>query len=262
MVLSEEQVEAFERLGGLLIPGLFSAEEAGVLRQAMAEMSDPAKDSVLLDAAGGLRMVYGLHRDHGAFDALSRHPRLAGPCLQLIGAPIYVYQSRLNIKPGLDRSAAPGYPWHQDFSTWHLRDGIPDPRVLVTFVFLDDVTACNAPLMYIPGSHHETALGLSRERPEDGAYYETPSDRVARAAGEGGVEAALGPAGSVFLMHCNLVHASGENISPLRRALCSMIFNAVDNQPTVVAEQPEVLVARDYTPIELLDDDCLLRFAA
>jgi hypothetical protein len=58
-------------------------------------------------------------------------------------------------------------------------------------------------------------------------------------------------------MHCNLVHGSTENISPLRRALYSVVFSAVDN-PVTAPAGPEHPVAQDCRPIIPLADDCLL----
>lgn len=261
MKLTDAQIATFEREGLVLIPELFSPRETSVLRRALLEVIDSGGPGVELDGGGAVRMVLGVHLEHAAFRVLSRHPRLVVPGRQLLGGPIYVHQSRVNVKPALGRSTAAGYPWHQDFSTWHLRDGMPQPRALVTFTFLDEVTACNAPLMIIPGSHRDGILGLTSDRRDPDAYYETPPEWVAKAAERGGVEAVMAPAGSVALMHCSLVHGSGENISPLRRALCSLIFNAVDNRPER-RDQPERYVSKNPTPVEPLEDDSLMRLGA
>lgn len=260
MRLSKRQVETFERTGIVLIPGVFSAAEVAVLCRALPDITDPRQTDIVLDAGDTVRMAHGTHRRHPVFGALARHPRLAEPAAQLLGDPCYVYQSRLNVKAALADRPAGGYPWHQDYSTWHLRDGLPEPRVIVTFTFLDEVTACNAPLMVIPGSHRGGILGRAEE-PAPGESFRLAriSARIlAELAATGGVEAMIAPAGSVALMHCQLVHGSGENISPLRRAIFSVIYSAVDNQPQKF-ELPERYAARDFTPVEKLADDCLLQ---
>ena len=258
MQLTDAQMTTFEREGFLLIPEVFSPPETAVLQEALLEVCDPQHPSVVLDEGGAVRMVHGVHREHAAFRALAHHPRLIGPSRQLLGSPVYLFQSRLNVKPAFGRSAASGYPWHQDYSTWHFRDGMKQPQALVTFTFLDEITACNAPLMVIPGSHRAGVLGLENGQRGASGYFETPATWISKLAEEGGIEAAMAPAGTVALMHCNLVHGSVENISPLRRALCSIVFNAVDNRPQAT-DQPERYVSRDHAPVEPLEDDCLLR---
>lgn len=254
MELTEEQVAIYERDGLVLLTELFSPRETAVLRRALDEVLDIERPAVLLDDDGAVRMVHGIHLEHRAFRVLSRHPRLVEPCRQLLGDAVHLYQSRLNVKPALGRSTAPGYPWHQDFSTWQVEDGLAEPRAIVSFTFLDDVSAVNAPLMVLPGSHRTG--NLSSERDAASTYCQTPIEWIARAAEARGVEAVMAPAGSVAFMHCSLVHGSTENISPLRRAICSLVFNAVDNPPTVF-DRPERFVSRDVTPVETLGDDCL-----
>lgn len=259
MRLNPDQVEAFDRAGILLIPDVFSPAELTVLERALAEVADPRRPGVVLDEGDTVRMAHGIHRDHPVFRALARHPRLVAPSRRLLDGEVYVYQSRLNLKAGLGRRPAAGYPWHQDFSTWHLRDGLPEPRAVVSFTFLDPVTACNAPLMVIPGSHRGGILGLSEVRSEEPfRQIHISPELLAEQAERGGVEALLAPAGSVAFMHCNLVHGSTENISPLRRALYSVVFCAADNRPGRFA-MSERYVPRDATPVRPLADDCLLR---
>jgi hypothetical protein len=36
---------------------------------------------------------------------------------------------------------------------------------------------------------------------------------------QGGIEALTGPTGSVALLHCNIVHGSSDNVSPMSRAV-------------------------------------------
>ena len=42
---------------------------------------------------------------------------------------------------------------NQDYGTWKRDDEKPKPRVMNIAVFLDDVTAANGPLFFIPGCH-------------------------------------------------------------------------------------------------------------
>jgi L-proline 4-hydroxylase len=258
--LSELQVEEFHREGYLFCPQVFSPGEAAVLLDALAEVVENAPEHVVREReTGGVRMIHGSHLHHDTWRRLSRHPRLVRPARRLLGGPVYVYQSRLNLKEGLAAERpAQGYPWHQDFSTWHLRDGMPEPRALVVFTFLDTVTPANAPLLVVPRSHRRGIFGRAAPAP-DGEYRQVviAAAELRELCEEGGIAAQCGPPGSVLFMHCNLVHGSTENISPFRRALYSIVFSAAANHPTRF-QASRSYASRDFTPVEPLADDCLL----
>ena len=60
--------------------------------------------------------------------------------------------------------------------------------------------------------------------------------------------------------HGNLVHASPPNITPYPRKIVYLTLNAVSNYirtPT----RPEYIAHRDFTPIQTVEDDALLRLA-
>jgi ectoine hydroxylase len=254
MEWTARQTEEFERRGCLLWERALSPPEVATLEAALPEVLDDRSPQVVRDSAtGSVRMSRDLHLASEAFRRLASHPRLAAPVMRLLGGPVFLYQTRLNLKIGLREQAASGYPWHQDFSTWHFRDGLPEPRAVVAFVYLDDVTPCNAPLLVIPGSHRGGLCDGAGQVGADG-YRRIAPDTLRELCDRGGVEAALGPAGSVFFMHCNLAHASTENISPLRRALCSIVYSACDNRPI----GPPRDRAWSFDAIVPLGGDCLL----
>lgn len=80
--------------------------------------------------------------------------------------------------------------------------------------------------------------------------------QVARRSARGGSEVDTAAASPLF-MHCNLGHASSQNISPLRRAMHQLAYNSVEN-PCVNPQRPSHQAARDCTPLEPLAEDCLL----
>jgi len=242
-----------------------------VLQAALPEITDPSRGKVGFDKASGMvRLSHGAHLYHETIRRLSLHPRLVRPAQRLLETEFHIYQSRLTIKPGLGTLStgtavqASGWVWHQDFSTWHRSDGMPEPRALVTFTFLDDVTAANAPLLVIPRSHHQGLIGTFDCLVEggDGNTYQDmaiPPDTLRELARQGGVVALTGPVGSVAFMHCALVHSSAQNISPLRRALFTLVFNPIDNRP----QHPRAggRASAGMAPIRPLADDCLLTVA-
>jgi ectoine hydroxylase len=263
MDLSQAQVDAFRRDGFLVIERAFSPPETAVLDAALPEITDPSRAKVGFDDVSGMvRLSHGAHLYNEAVRRLSLHPRLVRPAQRLLETEFHIYQSRLTIKPGMSGVAASGWVWHQDFSTWHRADGMPQPRALVTFTFLDDVTAANAPVLVIPRSHDRGLLDTLPGDDKGGYEHVTITPETVREIGQrNGVIALTGPVGTLVFMSCALVHASGENISPLRRALFSVVFNPIDNRP----EHPrpkEHWVPVDAVPVRPLADDCLLTMAS
>jgi ectoine hydroxylase len=76
--------------------------------------------------------------------------------------------------------------------------------------------------------------------------------------GRGGIVAPKGPAGSMILFHSCLVHASTANLSPWNRVSVYLSLCAVSNHIRRF-KRPEYIAHRDFTPIECLPDDCLLK---
>ena len=111
----------------------------------------------------------------------------------------------------------------------------------------------------VPGSQRHGLLDSERHEDSVGKGYELhhiDHATLERLAEESGIEALIGPAGSVALVHCNLVHGSANNVSPWRRAIMYLIYNAVSNGCTGT-ERPWYQNNRDFTPLEPLDDKCL-----
>ena len=72
----------------------------------------------------------------------------------------------------------------------------------------------------------------------------------------GGVEAGVGPAGTVIFMHCNLVHGSTPNITPIRRALFYINVNSVENRQTAFT-RAEFHAGTDFSAIVPVEDSAL-----
>ena len=62
----------------------------------------------------------------------------------------------------------------------------------------------------------------------------------------------------MILFHCCLVHASSSNLSPWNRVSVYLSLCAVRNHIRRF-KRPEYIAHRDFTPIECLPDDCLLK---
>ena len=92
------------------------------------------------------------------------------------------------------------------------------------------------------------------------ALHHIDDATLERLADENGIEALIGPAGSVCFCHCNVVHGSTNNVSPWRRAIMYLIYNAVSNASTGT-ERDWYQNNRDFTLLQPFDNDCLKALA-
>ena len=264
MRLSNEQRRHYDENGYLFFESLFTPREVELLRERAFADSMASRDSAKMEsgAQSTVRMLRGIHNDDPLFARLVQHPRLAMPAIDVIGDSVYVYQTRVVMKSGAQGRAFTMYPWHQDFSTWKTLDDMAEPRAVVIGIFLDEINACNAPLMVVPRSHHGGMIQRSEIAPDPmgtGQIVVDPPTMQSLVA-QGGIRALMGPPGSTFFMHANLVHASNENITPLRRAILYVIYNAVSNH--CASKRAEYFAPSECKPIEPLADDCLFESQA
>ncbi len=259
MKLTEEQVAEFEEEGYLFLPGCYSAAEVAVLRDEVPRVFAQRRKEVWRERDGeAVRTAFAAHHYNEAFRRLGAHPRLIGPVMQLLDGPVYIHQYKVNGKAAFDGDV---WQWHQDYGTWARDDLMPEPRAMNVAMFLDDVTEFNGALMFIPRSHKQGKLEAGHDLLTTSyPLWTLDKATVARLAAEGGMVAPKGPAGSVLLFHCNLVHASPANISPWDRTIVYISACHVDNHIRQF-KRDEWIAHRDFTPIEVLRDDCLLELA-
>ncbi len=259
MMLTEEQVRHYEEEGYLFMPGQFTTEEVRVLREAADEVYATDRKEVWRESSGIARTAFAAHTYNEAHRRLGAHPRLVGPVEQVLDGPVYMHQYKINAKAAFDGEV---WQWHQDFGVWHRDDGMPEPRALNIALFLDDVTAANGPLLFLPRSHRAGVLDATHDL-ETTSYPLWTLDRemVTRLAERGGCVAPTGPAGSMLMFHSLLVHASPPNISPMPRTIVYLSLCLVENHITRFT-RPEWIAHRDFAAIEALPDDCLLELAS
>lgn len=264
MQLNKSQVSEFNDKGYVLIPGLLQSDEVVVLQAALLEVLDRQGPEVVRekDDPTAARIAFGAHIYSEPFRCLSLLPRMLMPVRQLLNDKVYLHQSRINPKQGFGQGAA--WDWHQDYPPWHTIDGMPEPRCVMTSVFLDDCDAVRSPLLVVPGSQRHGLLQSKPHKDAKGkgyALHHIDHATLERLATEFGIEPLIGPAGSVAFVHCNVVHGSANNVSPWRRAIMYLIYNAVSNACTGT-ERPSYQHNRDFTPLQPLEDSCLKNMAA
>lgn len=258
MQLTNAQITAFHDEGYLFLPGQFTREEIAPLRVEADQIFALEREEVWRETSGVARTAFAAHTYSEPFRRLGAHPRLVRPVMQVLDEHVYMHQFKINAKAAFDGDV---WQWHQDYGVWQRDDDMPEPRAMNIAVFLDDVTAANGPLLFIPRSHKRGVLEAGHDLATTSyPLWTLDRETVTRLANEGGVEAPTGPAGSMVMFHSTLVHASPPNISPLHRTIVYLSLCDVHNHIRRF-KRPEWIAHRDFTPIEPLSDDCLLELA-
>lgn len=262
--LTRDETAQFERDGFIVLRDLFEdremeilCDEATRLRTAPDGSLEP--ETVIAEPdSGAVRSVFKVHQQSHLFGRLAADARLARVAQFLLGDEVYIHQSRMNYKPGFQGKE---FYWHSDFETWHVEDGMPRMRALSMSILLTANTPYNGPLMLIPGSHRHYVACVG-ETPEEhykkslrAQEYGVPdNDSLTSLATQGGIEAPTGPAGTVIVFDCNMMHGSASNITPYPRSNAFIVYNAVSNAleapfgPAV--PRPDFIAARGaVTPV-------------
>ena len=257
MKLNSEQISRFDRDGYLFFPSLFTAQEMkGLLDEVPALYAQHRPENVREKGSDAVRTNFAAHLYSKPFAKLARHPRMVEPVMELFGEAVYMHQFKINGKMAFDGDV---WQWHQDYGTWKNDDLMPEPKAMNVAIFLDDVTEFNGPLMFIPGSHKLGVLDAQHDTSTTSyPLWTINHDSIGKLVKRGGIVAPKGPAGSMILFHSCLVHASSSNLSPWNRVSVYLSLCAVSNHIRRF-KRPEYIAHRDFTPIQCLPDDCLLR---
>ena len=257
MKLTPEQLAQFDRDGYLFFPGLFSPEETKVLNDAVPALYARREDyNVRERGSDAVRTNFAAHMYSEPFAKLARHPRMVEPVEELFGEKLYMHQFKINGKMAFEGDV---WQWHQDYGTWLNDDLMPTERAMNVAIFLDDVNQFNGPLMFIPGSHKLGVLEAGHDTSTTSyPLWTIDHETIAKLVARGGIVAPKGPAGSMILFHGCLVHASTSNLSPWNRVSVYLSLCAVSNHIRRF-KRPGYIAHRDFTAIECLPEDCLLK---
>jgi ectoine hydroxylase len=256
--LDAEQINFYQKNGYLFFERFFSEEEVRELRNELKRLWDANQDSDAKEVirepeSREIRSIFAVHRNSEIYKRLSQNRRLTDIVKQILGSDVYIHQSRINYKKGFSGKE---FYWHSDFETWHVEDGMPRMRALSCSITLEDNYHFNGPLMVIPGSHQyfiscvgktpENHYQQSLRRQE---YGVPDQDSLTLLVKKHGIDSLTGPAGSVVLFDCNLMHGSNSNITPLPRSNVFFVYNSVENKLVEPfsgqAPRPEFIASRE-----------------
>ncbi|MEA2689833.1 MAG: hypothetical protein QOJ39_505 [Candidatus Eremiobacteraeota bacterium] len=264
MKLSPKHLEQFERDGFLIFEDLVDEAELAVLREDLRRLCAVETESVTREKSGSARTVWRFHESDGptaspAFRSLSRTRKILEPVQQLVGEDdVYIYHSKANIKPAIDGTV---WMWHQDYASW-VFDGVPASNMATSLIMLEEATEFSGCLYFIPGSHRLGVLPPALDTVTTSwPLWTVPKDRMLTLLRELPPPVPIvGKPGTVVFFHCNIVHASGHNLSANDRWHIYFVYNPVSNKPKPV-EKPRAdwVVSRNYEPLSTEPDDAVLR---
>jgi ectoine hydroxylase len=143
----------------------------------------------------------------------------------------------------------------------HLEERRSDARAapMNVVVFLDEVNEFNGPLMFIGGSHKQGMIDAAHDTTTTSySLWTINHATIVELVERGGIVAPKGPEGSTILFHSCLVYASTSNLSSWNHVSVYLSLCAISNHIRRF-KRPGYITHRNFTPIECLSDDCLLK---
>ena len=248
-LLNDDQLAAFDCDGYVLVPSLYDQEEIGALFNFARQDAGLQEDAYgRRDAEGNVtRLALWNHPPENLFGLFSRSPRLVRPAEQLLGGEVYHYHSKMMLK---EPEVGGAWEWHQDYGYWY-HNGCLEPLLLSCLIAVDRANRENGCLQVIKGSHRIGRIDHGKTGDQTGADLERVSVALER------MELVYVEAepGDVLFFHCNLLHRSDANRSPNPRWSLICCYNAARNDPYMESRHPR------YTPLEVADDEAILRWA-
>lgn len=246
---SISDLEHFDDQGYILIPALFSPEEMRLVSQvARADQQMRARATTRQDAAGGATtLALANELDDHVYAAIVRSRRVAESMSAFLKDEVYHYHHKMMLKEPFVGGA---WEWHQDYGYWY-NFGCLYPTMGSCFIAVDRATRANGCLQVIPQSQRLGRLDHGKVGGQTGADAERVAAVLERLPV---VHVEMEPGDGLFF-HGNLLHRSDQNTSPDPRWALICCYNTRHNDPYKPSRHP------NYTPLDLLDDEEVLRIA-
>jgi ectoine hydroxylase len=247
-VLSAEQVREYHDNGLVFVRGLFDAAETDLLRRAMEEDPAIAAHSLMRPDAEGLGTRISLWNRAGdsVYGLAARSARVVDTAEQLIGEPVYHFQSKLTAK---DPRVGGAWEWHQDYGYWYYY-GCLRPDMLSMMIALDRTDSGNGCLQIVKGSHRLGRIDHVQVSEKQNAADPARMEEILKRLEV--VHCELDP-GDAVIFHANALHRSDQNRSDRRRWTFLVCYNAVSNDSFVREDD------RYYVPLDKVDDGAVKR---
>jgi phytanoyl-CoA hydroxylase len=228
----EEQRASYAENGYLHVPGVFAGEEIDALDREMdrliqdwsfeAAWEGPWREALVdpeMVREVRLSALHDLQLYSSAWARAVVHPPMAAVLSNLLGPVVEFHHSTMHVKP--PERGAP-FPLHQDYPFYPHADD----RYVDVLVHLDDTSAENGEIRFLPGSHKLGPLDHIWQGPDGSpSAPHLPMDRF-RLEDTVPVPAARG---DIVLFNIDTVHGSYLNRTDRPRRLVRMGYRAADN---------------------------------
>jgi ectoine hydroxylase len=245
-VITDEQVRAYQENGFVLVHGMLSRDEVGLLGRAARE--DRVLDQHSFgrgDGEGGtVRLALWNHPGDSIYGTVARCESIVGSAEKLLGGEVYHYHSKMIMK---DAKVGGAWAWHQDYGYWY-QNAVLFPLLCSAFIAIDPATKENGCLQVIRGSHRLGRIDHVLTGDQAGAQMERVNEILKRLEL---VHVEMEPGDTLFF-DCNLLHRSDQNHSDHPRWSMICCYNAARNDPYKESHQPR------YTPLHKLPDSAIL----
>ena len=228
-ILRQEQREFYFENGYLLLDKFITGKRLQKLQDVTKAFVEKSRECEASNAmfdlepdhtadAPRVRRLNMPYRQDPAYWELTSDSPITDVAQDLLGPNLKVHHSKLNFKWS---DGGEEVKWHQDIPFYpHTNYG-----VLAIGIYLEDVDDEMGPMGVVPGSHKGEIFNHYNDKDQwVGALDEKDYGRV----GLDKVVWLKGPAGSVTVHHCRMVHGSVPNVSPRGRPLLVNAYSAAD----------------------------------
>lgn len=228
-IIDDTQRRSYFEQGYLHLESFLSTELLARLSAAFAELIEryrhqtASDDNVLIEADHSPRepRYKRMNRatdQHPALWTYAANSVLTELVSDLVGPSVRFRESYINCKSPLGGDRI---DWHQDFPFFPHTN----KSMLTTLTFLEDVSADMGPIMMYPGSHRGV---LYEHYDADGSWAGKVSDAELAALDKNDAVSLCGPAGTVVVFDCCMLHGSEPNGSSRSRPLLLNGYSAGD----------------------------------
>jgi ectoine hydroxylase-related dioxygenase (phytanoyl-CoA dioxygenase family) len=225
-LLSQAQREFFFVNGYLLVEQALDAAWLSRLREAFATLEKKGEEpdrpadfefETLPDGARRLRQVLCAADYHPEIWRYVSSAPMTDIAADLVGPNVQFRESGISFKSPGGR----GFDWHQDIVFFPSSNRSP----IMTLTFVEDVASDMGPTRVIPGSH----LGEVYDHYDaEGHWLGLIGEHVKHRIPVAESVEMTGPAGSVLVTSCGIVHAAGENRASSRRPMVLAGYASAD----------------------------------
>ena len=255
LVLEQKVRERYFEDGFLVVPAYIGTAWLGRLRAVVAAKIEESRALTSSDdqfdlapdhtaAKPNIRRLRKAVDQHPALWSFAQDQAVVDLVADVLGPDIRFHSSKLNFKWSDGGDAV---RWHQDIQAWpHTNFG-----VLTFGIYLEDTGPAQGPLTALPGTHRGP---IFEQFDDDGRWTGALTERdVATLRTETAVDL-CGPAGTIVLLHCRVVHGSAVNDSPRMRPLLLNVYAAADALPMTPLPAPTSrtgLLVRGHEPMHV-----------